>query len=464
MWPRRVATPNIMNLPNYFLADLGDNSALSAAMITDAAQTLKRNRAQYLVTKNAPALVKILDDLGENWLDADFPFRKIALDEGPEKTGFSLPVLQHGLDSFFKQLNGDALLALLQQDLGDPHRLDSFVSSSAEQKTNRKSFVQGPELIVHVTAGTLPCSTLQLMVLSLLGKSAQFIKCASGAAFIPRLFAHSIYDMESKLGACIEIADWPGGNLPLETALFNEADCVTASGTDETLASIRKRVPTNKRFIEYGNKLSFSYITKETLGGFNAKKLIKHAAEDVAAWDQSGCLSPHVIYVEHNPDIPPEVFAGRLADELAKIEADRPRSSLSEKDAAHIASRRSIYEMRAAHSPETQRWHSEDSTAWTVVYETEPQFSVSCLNRFIYVKPVHDFEGLIKGIEPVHGKVSTVALAAGDDRANEIALKLANWGVTRICPVGKMQDPPFSWRHDGRPALADFLTWTDWES
>jgi hypothetical protein len=138
-----------MNLPNYFLADLGDNSALSATMITDAAQTLKRNRAQYLATKNVPAIVKLLDDLGENWLDDEFPFRRIALAEGPAKTGFSLPVLQHGLDSFFKQLNGEALLALLQQDLGDPHRLDSFVSSSPEQKTDRKSFAHGPELVTN---------------------------------------------------------------------------------------------------------------------------------------------------------------------------------------------------------------------------------------------------------------------------------------------------------------------------
>ncbi len=453
-----------MNLPNYFLADLGNNSVLSGTIITDAAQTLKRNRAQYLATKNVPAIVKLLDDLGENWLDDDFPFRKLALEKGPEETGFSLPVLRHGLDTFFKQLNGEALLALLQQDLGDPHRLDSFVSSSVEQKTGRKSFARGPELIAHFTAGTLPCSTLQLMVLSLLGKSAQFIKCASGAAFIPRLFAHSIYDLESKLGSCIEIADWPGGNKTLESALFEESDFVTASGSDETISDIRSRIPENTPFIGYGNKLSFAYITKETLGGFNAKKLIQRAAEDVAAWDQSGCLSPHVIYVEHNPDIPPEVFAGRLADELAKVDADRPRSSLTAEEAAQIASRRSIYEMRAAHSPDTKHWTSEGSTAWTVVFESEAQFSVSCLNRFIYVKPVHDFESLIKGIEPVHGKVSTVALAAGDDRATDIAQKLANWGVTRICPVGKMQDPPFTWRHDGRPALADFLTWTDWES
>lgn len=461
----RIIPPAVkIELPNYFLADLGDNSALSGTIIRDAAQTLKRNRNQYLATRKAPSLVKMLDDLGDCWLDDDFPFRQLALREGPKETGFSESVLQHGLDSFFKQLNGEALLALLQQDLGDPHRLDSFVSSSPEQKTDRRSFVRGPELITHFTAGTLPCSSLQLIVLSLLSKSAQFIKCASGASYLPRLFAHSIYDMEPKLGSCIEIADWPGGNNSLESELFEESDLVTISGSDETIANVRSRIDHKTRFIGYGNQLSFAYITKESLGGFNAKKLIKRAAEDVAAWDQSGCLSPHVIYVEHNPDVPPEIFASRLAEELAEIEQDRPRSPIDDHGAADIAGRRSLYEVRAAHSPDTQHWTSEGSTAWTVVYEAEPQFSVSCLNRFIYVKAVHDIDGLFKGIEPVHGKISTVALAAGEDRANEIAQTLATWGVTRICPVGKMQDPPFSWRHDGRPALADFLTWTDWES
>ena len=453
-----------MNLPNYFLADLGDNSALSASMITDAAHTLKRNRAQFLASRSTNSLVKTLHNLGENWLDEEFPFRKLALDQGPHLTGFSRAVLQAGLNQFFRRLTGDELTALLQQDLGDPHRLDAFVSSQPEQRAHRRSFARGPELTAHVTAGTLPCSTLQLMVLSLLAKSAQFVKCGSGSAFIPRLFAHSLYDAEPKLGACLEIADWKGGNDALESALFHEADVITASGNDDTLAAIRRRVPARARFIAHGHKLSFLYVTKESLAGFNAKKLIHRAAEDIVAWDQSGCLSPHVVYVEANPDIPPELFAARLADELARLEESHPRGPIAAAESAHIASRRSLYEVRAAHSPDTKHWASPQSTAWTVVFELEPQFAISCLNRFVYVKPVNDLEQLIKSIEPVHGKVSTVGLAANDDRANEIALCLANWGVTRICPVGRMQDSPLTWRHDGRPALADFLTWTDWET
>ena len=131
--------------------------------------------------------------------------------------------------------------------------------------------------------------------------------------------------------------------------------------------------------------------------------------------------------------------------------------------AAAIASRRSLYEVRAAHSPDTRQWLSRDSTAWTVVYEAEPRFQLSCLNRFIYVKGVQSLEEALQNAETVRGKVSTVGLAAPEDQAQELATTLARWGVARVCPLGQMQNPPLAWRHDGRPALADLVTWTDWE-
>ena len=131
--------------------------------------------------------------------------------------------------------------------------------------------------------------------------------------------------------------------------------------------------------------------------------------------------------------------------------------------AVSIASRRAIYEVRAAHTLETQVWRSADSTAWTVVYEEDPRFQTSCLNRFIYVKPVADLQEALRAADSVRGKVSTVGLAAPDSQAGDLVKELARWGVTRVCPLGQMQRPPLTWRHDGRPALAELVTWTDWE-
>jgi hypothetical protein len=452
-----------MNLPNYFLADLPPGATLSPMMVGEACQTLKRNRERYLAHRSTHSLVQAMSNVARSWLEPEYPFRKLALEQGPAATGFSRPTLARGVDAFFRQLTREHFHALLEQDLGHGHRLDGLVSGDAEQKSHRASLASAPELLVHIAAGNLPSPALSAMVLGVLVRSAQFVKCASGTSLLPRLFAHSLYEVEPKLGACLEVGEWPGGNAGLEKALFDEADCVTATGTDETLAAIRQRLPSRVRFLAYGHRVSFAYVTGAVLMGSNARKAASQAAADVAAWNQQGCLSPHVVYVEHGGAVPAEQFAEMLAEELERREETEPRGELPVEAAAAIASRRAFYEVRAAHSPDTRHWCSPNSTAWTVVYEADPRFQLSCCNRFIYVKGVKDLTEALQNAESVRGQVSTVGLAAPEDKAQALAADLAHWGVSRVCPLGRMQEPPLLWRHDGRPALGDLVTWTDWE-
>lgn len=452
-----------MNLPNYFIADLPPEAVLTPMLIAEACQTLKRNREQYLAHRSTTSIIQLMSDTAENWLQPDYPFRKLALAEGPRVTGFSAATLANGLDAFFRQVTAENLRALLAQDLGHAQRLDELSATNADLTARRSAFVNGPEFLVHITAGALPVPAFMSIILGMLVRSAQFIKCPHGASLLPRLFAHSLYDADAKLASCLEIADWRGGNHALETALFNDADCVTATGSDETLAKIRQHVPARTRFLSYGHRVSFGYVTGEALAGFNSKKAVARAAVDIAAWDQLGCLSPHVIYVEHGGGVTAEQFAEMLAEELTRLEESMPRGALPAESAAVIASRRAFYEVRAAHSPETRHWCSENSTAWTVVFENDPRFQLSCLNRFIYVKAVTDLAAALQSADSVRGHVSTVGLAATEERAPALVTQLSRWGVTRVCPLGKMQEPPLLWRHDGRPALGDLVTWTDWE-
>jgi hypothetical protein len=97
------------------------------------------------------------------------------------------------------------------------------------------------------------------------------------------------------------------------------------------------------------------------------------------------------------------------------------------------------------------------------VYEADPRFQVSCLNRFVYVKPVADLTEALQAADTVRGRVSTVGLAAVGQRAAVLATEFGRWGVRRVCPLGQMQQPPLLWRHDGRPSLSDLVAWTDWE-
>jgi len=79
------------------------------------------------------------------------------------------------------------------------------------------------------------------------------------------------------------------------------------------------------------------------------------------------------------------------------------------------------------------------------------------------VKGVADLKTALENADSVREKISTVGIAAPEEKVQEIAMQLARWGATRVCPLGQMQNPPLTWRHDGRPALGDLVAWTDWE-
>ena len=473
-----------MILPELFLADRPAGAPNTPALVREACIAIKRNRSRWLIHRRTQELVEWIAYTADRWRQPDHVFRRLALEQGPAETGFGRTTLEAGLDTFFAGLTAESLSAWVTQDLGDLRRLDEFSAPMGELRQGRLAFARGPELALHIAAGTLPNSTLLSMVASILVRSAQFVKCSMRGSLIPRLFAHSLADLEPKFGSCLEIGVWPGGTEDLEAAAFAEADCVTVHGSDETLASIRSRMPASARMLAYGHRLSFGFVGSDMLSSYGARKIAEKAARDVAAWNQLGCLSPHVFYIEDAGAVSAEGFGELLAEALAAREAVDPRGPLPPEQAAGIVGRRSLHELRearvrAAHDeaitaprgvffpvPDqgTRVWSSPDSTAWTVVYEADPRFHASCLNRFVTVKSCRNLQDALRHADTIRGRVSTVGLAMTESRAAEAAPLLAAWGVTRICQIGRMQEPPVSWRHDGRPVLGDLITWTDFET
>jgi hypothetical protein len=47
---------------------------------------------------------------------------------------------------------------------------------------------------------------------------------------------------------------------------------------------------------------------------------------------------------------------------------------------------------------------------------------------------------------------------------SENAEKLAQCGVSRICPIGSMQTPPWTWPQDGQQILAPLVKWISLET
>ncbi len=444
---------------DYFLGDKPD-AELTNSLIAEACQTLRRNHADTLAILGNEQIIGKLAEVANLWLSPEYELRKIALAANPKETGFPREVLAAGLDACFANWTQEKFFMLLAQEFGDPTRLQSFAS----QSNGTLSAVCGPQLIAHIAPGNLPVPLIQSMAFGLLLRSAQFVKCATGRSLLPRLFGHSLHYVEPRLAASLEIAEWKGGTQTLDTALFNEADCVVASGSNESIHSIRQKLPLTKRLVAYGHRVSLGYVEKLANEVMGTRTVISRAADDVIAWNQQGCLSPHVIYIEQFGSLKPEQFAEMLAEELEARNEGMPRGPVSSSEAAAITTARRFYKIRSANNTGSLIWESENSTDWTVVYEDEKQFQTSPLNRFIFVKPVEHIEEALHVLEPVRESVSTIGLAASETRMRELALPLAQWGMPRICALGQMQRPPLSWHHDGRPPLGELIRWSDLET
>ena len=192
-------------------------------------------------------------------------------------------------------------------------------------------------------------------------------------------------------------------------------------GSDETVEFFRKRVRADQRFLAHAHRISFGVVFDDP--DFQS---VAGAARSVSLYDQQGCLSPHLFYVDP-----------KIAVALRKEFAFRAAVNHSEPPAS---------------------WGSDGSTAWTVLYDPEPQFTASCLNRVVYVKPLP--EDLPAAVRRVYKHLSTIGIyPATPANAEKVVLT----GASRICPIGQMQFPPITWHHDAQPVLLPLVHWVDFE-
>ena len=179
----------------------------------------------------------------------------------------------------------------------------------------------------------------------------------------------------------------------------------------------------------------------------------------MALYDQQGCLSPQLIYIEEGGAVTPKEFAALLATGLAHWQTELPRGPVSPEVSTTIRRVRDEAEWQALAGKDIALHASPNGTDWTVVYDADPTFVQSPLYRTIRVKPLRNIAQLSGILDTWRPYLEAVGVAAGPERMATLADTLGALGVSRVCPIGTMQRPPLSWRHGGRPRVGDLVRW-----
>ena len=406
--------------------------------------------------RDTDAIISAIAETARRWREPTNPWRLRAIEQAPAVTGFSEAMVREAIDLTFGALTHEALGELVDRELGNRRILDEFCLRGCA-----RSRAIGPRLIAHFLAGNVPPPGIVSICHGLLLKSANLVKVSSRDPVFPALFLDSLRDVDCELADCVAVLDWTREDLALTQVALAQANAVIAYGDDQTISTLRQLAPEIATFLGYGHKISFGVIAKEAMTGENLPKLAEAAAFDASVYDQQGCLSPHVFYVEEHGEIGPREFAASLAEAMAAYQQRVPRGTLSTDEAAAFSQLRSAFEFRAASDSRVLVWASPNANDWCVVYDDDPTFAPSCLNRLVFVKPTEGLKRVLDNVQRLAGRISTVGVAPMTERTVAFAASLSTMAVDRICPIGQMQRPPLSWHHDGHPNLTVLVRWTD---
>lgn len=426
---------------------------LNSEQIADLASHVARQSKNQLKSLPLDQIVDAIDRTIARLLDRNDPYRRKMDELLPIVTGYAPEIVALGLTGYLKTFRKPQLKRFLAEDFANPSILDQF--QPLMKGGCGRAF--SPDLSAHIWAGNVPGLPIWSLISSLLVKSGTIGKVSTAEPLFAGWFAQLLAEVEPALADCLAVIWWQGGDVEREAALVKQADLILGYGSNESLQSIHQRVPVNKRFLAYGHKVSFSMVATEALTSNKAKPTARLAAYDIARYDQQGCYSPQMIFVEQDGNVSPERFAHYLSQELSAFETKYPRRELGIEEAGSLATWRSNEELTSSGTI-----FGEETGLWTVSYQQDDQrFLPSSLNRTIRVIGVNSLKDVPNIVAPFKSLLQTVGIASNPERLYELASILGAVGVTRICALGDMTSPEAGWHHDGRFNLLDLVTITE---
>ena len=426
---------------------------LSGEQMRALARRVRQAARRQLKTLTVTQIVAIVDAAIARLLDPADPYRQQADQLLPLISGYDAEMVRLGLTAYLKTFRAPQLQRFLAEDFANPKVLDEF------QPAAKGGMVQafGPELLVHVWAGNVPGLPLWSLVCGLLVKAGTIGKLPSAEPLFASLFARLLAEVHPPLAECLAIVWWKGGEGGPAEALFGEADTVLAYGSNAAVDQVRRQLPVTTRFLPYGHKLGFGLVGRAALDAQRAPATARLAAHDVVRYEQQGCYSPHVFYVERGGKVAPREFAQYVAAELANLQRRFPRRALALEDSAAMALWRQASELRSL-AGEGAELIGDADAAWAVAYEDRaPALAPTAANRQVQVVAVDRLDDVIALIEPHRAFLQTAGIAAEPAELFRLAGLLGAAGVTRIAAIGFMTAPEAGWHHDGRFNLLDLV-------
>lgn len=227
--------------------------------------------------------------------------------------------------------------------------------------------------------------------------------------------------------------------------LYKISDAISAWGSESSLEEIRQKISAQTRFIPWGHRISFSYLTDWS----NQANVL---AQALVKYEQQACSSPQVVYLEEASFDEASAFAKKLANELDAFAETFPK--LDESQWAELSNFSETHKMESFLK---QKLVLEcPKYSYRIVVDSDDSFEASVLNRSIFIKPIKS--NRIKDVLAPHRRfLQTAGTNIDVTTLARVAEELIDAGVSRVCAIADMQDAHPLESHDGEFSLTRFI-------
>jgi hypothetical protein len=342
-----------------------------------------------------------------------------------EATGLSIPMVQWATRTTLGTLREDTMLLLSRQAL-DPHQREPNPIA----------------MLSVVLAGNLFTASVRAITVPLLFGVPVLVKASSRETMFPAMLRSALRAADSHLGAAMDLVAFRGGDVRCEAAFAESSEAVSIYGTDATIAAMSTRLR-DTRLLRHGHGVSVAYCGRTGLEDARIGNTIAALSLDICAYDQRGCLSPQIVYVQDSPLLPTAEFARRLASEgMDPMSRTLPRGPLPASIGATQTQWRGVAEV------EGTLIHGD---AHAIAIRSARPIRWSPAYRNVSLIPV---EGLDEAFGEMESLGPTLKCVGADrDSLTEIQTRLdrSDALAAYACAMGTMQTPPLDAPADGHP-------------
>lgn len=306
--------------------------------------------------------------------------------------------------------------------------------------------------LVHITPNNSPLLNVFAVIEGLLSGNVNVLKLGrKDTQFAEVFFSHlTKMDATNTIGRYLFIESLSAKEKEKLKKFLSVADVVSAWGSEEAIASLKQLSPESARFVDWGHKISLSYITQSSWAD---SETMDQLVREMLLNEQQSCSSPQVIYLENAQMTDLKKFASALGQKLEEASKKNPLPDLSADDAAELTTQ--TEQVRLAESFGHSQVVESPTGQWRLYLELNSSLRTSPLFRTAWIKPLQrndilsHFSGLKKYLQ-------TVGLQATRHDQIELIPLFFQSGVLRIKPLGQMTDSYNGEPHDGVSALQRF--------